>query len=111
MHFRGPLALKKFAVYYPVGSEQRKRAEKREAHFSQHCNKRHIRHHHNNHPHSITRPKRKQDSAGYKRTGYYDAARGIAQGIVFLNHKGGQGSGVFDKYVFPSPPLQAGCAF
>ncbi|WEW58511.1 target of Sbf [Emydomyces testavorans] len=30
------------------------------------------------------------------RQGYYDAEKGVADGLTFLNHKGGQGSGVFD---------------
>lgn len=96
MHFRGPLALKKFAVYYPAGSHQGKRAEKREAHFSHHH---HMHHHH--HRHHGVRPTKNQRRSAFQRTGYYDAAKGIAQGIVFLNHNGGQGSGVWDTWVWP----------
>ena len=31
------------------------------------------------------------------RKAYYDAASQTAEGLVFMNHRGGQGSGVWDK--------------
>lgn len=36
---------------------------------------------------------------GWARVGYYDATSGTSDGLVFLNHNGGSGSGVFD-YVY-----------
>lgn len=39
--------------------------------------------------------------SGWGRNGYYNADSQCAEGIVFLNHAGGQGSGVFD-YTFGS---------
>lgn len=121
MHFRGPIELYKFAVYYPNTSSKKKRTEE------------HIKRHGHGHKHkrdvqtitktttvtvyvdpatstvsgvptaipSITGPVAddgNDDVVGdYKRTGYYDADSGTAEGLVFLNQKGGQGSGVFDK--------------
>lgn len=38
-------------------------------------------------------------SGAWMRQGYYDASSGSSQGLVFLNHHGGTGSGTFD-YVF-----------
>jgi hypothetical protein len=38
-------------------------------------------------------------SGGWSRQGYYDASSGSSEGLVFLNHNGGQGSGTFD-YTF-----------
>lgn len=38
-------------------------------------------------------------SGSWTRQAYYDAASGTADGVVFLNHMGGDGSGVFD-YTF-----------
>lgn len=38
-------------------------------------------------------------STGWTRQAYYDASSGTSDGLVFLNHEGGSGSGVFD-YVF-----------
>ena len=35
-------------------------------------------------------------SGNWGRQAYYNAAQGTADGLVFLNHNGGQGSGVFD---------------
>lgn len=35
------------------------------------------------------------------RSGYYNSADHTLDGMVFLNNKGGQGSGVFDLSVFP----------
>ncbi|KAF8242407.1 hypothetical protein K440DRAFT_607555 [Wilcoxina mikolae CBS 423.85] len=88
LHFRGPLTLKKFAVYYPTGSKYTKRAEKRSEFISKH----HRHHHFSGDDYST----RKQQNGGLTRTAYYDSKKGIAQGLVFLNHKGGQGSGVWD---------------
>lgn len=34
---------------------------------------------------------------GFSRIAFYDAKAGVSQGLVFLNHKGGQGSGTFDR--------------
>lgn len=39
-------------------------------------------------------------SGKWARTALYDAEKGTAEGLVFLNHNGGEGSGTFDKYVF-----------
>ncbi len=36
-------------------------------------------------------------SGNWGRQAYYDAANQTADGLVFLNHNGGQGSGVFDE--------------
>ncbi|EEP76627.1 predicted protein [Uncinocarpus reesii 1704] len=38
----------------------------------------------------------KVGSGEWGRQGYYDAEKGVADGLTFLNHHGGQGSGVFD---------------
>lgn len=38
-------------------------------------------------------------TGGWSRQAYYDASSGSADGLVFLNHNGGSGSGVFD-YTF-----------
>lgn len=38
-------------------------------------------------------------SGGWIRQAYYDASAGTSEGLVFLNHQGGSGSGVFD-YMF-----------
>lgn len=35
-------------------------------------------------------------SGAWGQTAYYNAESGAANGLVFLNHMGGQGSGVFD---------------
>ncbi|KAK1823215.1 target of Sbf [Friedmanniomyces endolithicus] len=35
-------------------------------------------------------------SGGWGRQGYYDSSSGTSEGLVFLNHNGGSGSGVFD---------------
>lgn len=37
------------------------------------------------------------DAGNWEREAYYDADFQTAQGLVFLNHNGGQGSGVFDE--------------
>jgi hypothetical protein len=123
MHFRGPIELYQFAVYYP-NTSSKKRSEENV--------KRHIHgHHHKRDDHvttttttlTITKtvyvepgtvapsftpsaatngapasaPGDNGASVGdYKRTGYYDADAGTADGLVFLGQKGGQGSGVFD---------------
>lgn len=93
LHFRGPLDLKKVAVYYPSGSKQYKRAAKRDMHFRRHSHHRHHRYG------DAVAPEQDQSGSSYKRTGYYDAASGVAQGLVFLNHMGGQASGVWDTLV------------
>ncbi|KAI5304884.1 target of Sbf, partial [Ascosphaera pollenicola] len=36
-------------------------------------------------------------AGSWGRQAYYDASSGTAEGLVFLNHKGGEGSGVFDN--------------
>lgn len=36
-------------------------------------------------------------SGSWARQAYYDAEKQTAQGLVFMNHRGGQGSGVFDQ--------------
>lgn len=127
MHFRGPIELYKFAVYYPNTSSRRKRTEE---HIKRHA---HGHHHKRDGAHvttttktitstiyidpetatsalggvatstpSVTAPSSNDDDdddvvGDYKRTGYYDADAGTADGLVFLGQKGGQGSGVFDK--------------
>lgn len=36
-------------------------------------------------------------SAGtFKRQAYYNSKQGVSEGLVFMNHRGGQGSGDFD---------------
>lgn len=125
MHFRGPIQLNKFAVYYPNNTPKKKRAEE---HIKRHAHA----HKHKRDTRVITETRTitvyvppAQTSAGeaspatpsvapsqddtdaddaddavvgdYSRTGFYDADAGHADGLVFLNQKGGQGSGVFDK--------------
>lgn len=125
MHFRGPIQLNKFAVYYPNNTPKKKRAEK---HIKRHAHA----HKHKRDTRVITETTTitvyvppAQTAAGeasaatpsaapsqddtdaddaddavvgdYSRTGFYDADAGLADGLVFLNQKGGQGSGVFDK--------------
>ena len=119
-------------MYYPDGSAETKRAEKRSEHFIRH--NRHNIHKRENHmgvegqkvedcdkvngalgkvvadAAAKSKGKNVEVSApaassaakvsfgkGFTRTAYYDAASGTAQGIVFMNHKGGQGSGTFDR--------------
>ncbi|KAL7271057.1 target of Sbf [Rhizina undulata] len=36
-------------------------------------------------------------SSNFVRSGYYNAQQGVLDGLVFMNHNGGQGSGVFDN--------------
>jgi hypothetical protein len=88
--------LKQFAVYYPGGSSQAKRHLKRNSHF-----KRHHRHHRRERSDysDLEKPTefRKGSAAALQRTAYYDAESQVAQGLVFMNHMGGQGSGVFDQ--------------
>lgn len=57
--------------------------------------KRHNRHHHG---HGLLEPHHRRGTT-WKRTGYYNAASGEVNGIVFMNHFGGKGSGVWDQYV------------
>lgn len=129
MHFRGPIVLEKFAVYYPNNTPKKKRAEehiKRHAHAHKH--KRDNRVITETTTITVYVPPAQTAAGGasaatpsaapsaapsqddtdaddaddavvgdYSRTGYYDADAGIADGLVFLNQKGGQGSGVFDK--------------
>lgn len=123
MHFRGPLQLSKFAVYYPNNTPKKKRAEehiKRHAHAHKH--KRDTRVLTETTTITVYVPPAQTATGGasaatssavpsqndaddtddaavgdYSRTGFYDADAGIADGLVFLNQKGGQGSGVFDK--------------
>ncbi|KAI5292050.1 target of Sbf [Ascosphaera acerosa] len=46
---------------------------------------------------SSSSPDSSSSSGGpWTRLAYYDAASGSAEGLVFLNHHGGEGSGVFD---------------
>lgn len=128
MHFRGPLELNKFAVYYPNSTPINKRTEehiKRHAHAYKH--KRDTRIVTETKTITVYVPSTKTATGGagapttspnvapshdddggdddddadtvvgdYKRTGYYDADAQTAEGLVFLNQKGGQGSGVFD---------------
>ena len=47
-------------------------------------------------------------SGGWGRNGYYSAEGKTAEGIVFLNHFGGQGSGTFD-YTFGNSLSYASC--
>lgn len=123
MHFRGPLELLQFAVYYPNNTPKKKRTEE------------HIKRHAHAHKHKrdnrivtetttitvyvppaetgapIAAPSAPPsngdvddgDDVGddvvgeYKRTAFYNADAGTADGLVFLNLQGGQGSGVFDQ--------------
>lgn len=127
MHFRGPIILSQFAVYYPNSAPKNKRTEHIKRHAHAHMHKRDTR--------VVTEtktitvyvpPAETATGAGgaataapsavpshdddedeedddevvvgdYKRTGYYNADEGTAEGLTFLNQKGGQGSGVFDK--------------
>ena len=75
LHFRGPLRLKQVAVYYPAG------ATKRAAH-----------------PRVHGKPLHKRGLGGsLQRTAYYNAEQGIAEGLIFMNNQGGDGSGTFDE--------------
>jgi len=42
-------------------------------------------------------PSKPKGNGKWQRVGYYDAAAQKSEGLVFMNHKGGQGSGGFDK--------------
>ena len=44
-------------------------------------------------------------SGNWGRQAYYNANTQTADGLVFLNHNGGQGSGVFDEYVSSLFPI------
>jgi hypothetical protein len=80
-------------VYYPGSSPQAKRKQKRTDHLKKHISR--------VHGHGHTHKKAVANGNGMARTAYYDSKAGKADGLVFMNHKGGQGSGVFDQYVFP----------
>ncbi|KAI1917157.1 target of Sbf [Ophidiomyces ophidiicola] len=59
-------------------------------------------------PKGDTRKKTPSTNVGagqWGRQAMYDAEKGTADGLTFLNHKGGQGSGVFDMYVYSATPL------
>ncbi|KAI5284430.1 target of Sbf [Ascosphaera acerosa] len=75
VHVRGPVQLKKLAVYTGGGASKRSLSAR--------------------HPHGGAALAAR--AGGMSRAAYYDAAAGTAEGLVFLNHKGGQGSGVFDN--------------
>jgi hypothetical protein len=46
-----------------------------------------------------SQPSMNAGSGNWNRHAYYNANTQTADGLVFLNHNGGQGSGVFDEYV------------
>ena len=50
-------------------------------------------------------PSAKPQSRNWVRKAYYNATSDIADGLIFLNHHGGQGSGVFDESVAPCPSI------
>ncbi|KAI5844233.1 putative TOS1-like glycosyl hydrolase-domain-containing protein [Tricharina praecox] len=109
LHFRGPLALKQFAVYYPSSSAQGKRKAKRATHLQKHARN------DRKHGHGHRKPHRKAASGNMVRTAYYDSKKGTADGLVFMNHKGGDGSGVFDhcwgnSLSYMSPNCKSGSA-
>ena len=91
-------------MYYPGSSAQGKHNEKRGGHFERHArNKKH------GHPSKKSHAKATAtNDKDMVRTAYYDSKQGTADGIVFMNYKGGEGSGVFDKYVFP-PCMYSHC--
>lgn len=76
LHLRGPLQLKQFGVYYP------KTNAKRDIH--QHLGHRYHSHH------------KKKDCGTWEQSAYYNADQQVANGLTFLNHHGGAGSGSFD---------------
>lgn len=151
LHFRGPLQLKQFAVYYPEQNYNKR------SHAHQHLGRHHAHHKRamvvetvyrtvvvdpsghtlwpkptesapeiydtpHDTPHETPAPtpsnggdykdnganKDKQihdysngdvtiPGGSWVRKAYYDAASQTAEGLVFMNHRGGQGSGVWDK--------------
>lgn len=126
MHIRGPVALAQFAVYYPNNTPKKKRTEehiKRHAHAHKH--KRDNRIITETTTITVYVPPAETATGGapiaapsaapsdgdaddggddddnvvgdYKRTAFYNADAGTADGLVFLNLQGGQGSGVFDQ--------------
>ena len=122
MHLRGPAHLKQFAVYTP-GSALDKREAASASKPSFHKRRHGHGHAHSkradpewkkvvspgseqeNSPFHEKKPvSGASDSAlqvkaglgGWGRQAYYNAEQGSADGLVFLNHHGGEGSGVFD---------------
>jgi len=144
MHFRGPLYLKQFAVYYPAPVQN----YNKRSHAHQHLGRQHAHHkkamvvqtitqtvvvdqygsvlwpkptshpheHHdtdensNNGDYGKDKDDDKKDKPTSEYTGditlpggswvrkaYYDATSQTVEGLVFMNHRGGQGSGVWDK--------------
>ncbi|RPB27114.1 hypothetical protein L211DRAFT_896906 [Terfezia boudieri ATCC MYA-4762] len=94
LHFRGPLQLKQFAVYYPAPPKQKR----------SHAHK-HLGHHHAHHKRAmVDKPTSEYSDDGvtlpeglWVRKAYYDGPSQTVEGLVFMNHRGGQGSGVWDK--------------
>lgn len=84
-HFRGPLQLKQFGVYYP------KTNAKRDIH--QHLGRRRHTHHKKDCDEDT------YNSGTWEQSAYYNADQQVANGLTFLNHHGGDGSGSFDLYV------------
>lgn len=109
VHLRGPADLKKFA-FYSLDGLLDKRELKPTIHERRHA---HGHHHHAarsnvwkkvkgpNDPDPVL-PIKAPEEAGageFGRRAFYDAATGTADGLVFLNNHGGEGSGIFD-YIF-----------
>ncbi|CCX33368.1 Similar to Protein TOS1; acc. no. P38288 [Pyronema omphalodes CBS 100304] len=96
LHFRGPLKLKQLAVYMPGGRSKRDEYERDEYGDA----REHMAHSHGagHHGHGAERHMHQNQAraGGMSRIGYYNAGSKTSQGLTFLNHKGGKGSGVFD---------------
>ena len=95
LHHRGPLNLKQFAAYTPGEASTKK--SKRSEHLRRHAHG--AVHGHVPHAHEKRSPV-PDDSAttnvGWSRNAYYSADNQTSEGLVFLNHFGGSGSGTFD---------------
>lgn len=98
LHFRGPLYLKQFGVYYPKTKSKR--------HIHQHLGRRHHAHHKkavDDCDEDSSSPGADNSNSGtWEQSAYYNADQQFANGLVFLNNNGGDGSGTFDLYVISS---------
>ena len=97
LHFRGPLHLKQFGVYYPKTKAKR--------HTHQHGRRHHAHHRRviedcnedTSYPGTPSPDTSGPDS--WEQSAYYNAETQSAEGLIFLAHHGGEGcSGTWDKY-------------
>lgn len=89
LHFRGPLQLKQVAIYYPAGSAKRWAPPHGPGSVA-------AEHWFGNDTSAVKLEKRGIPGS-YQRTAYYNAEQGVAEGLIFMNNHGGQGSGIFDQ--------------